>query len=264
MKSVMTGAFAQVAIVFSLCPNWVASAQETKPAFDVASVRRNTVTEPGDAEFQAEAGRLTVINNPIFGVIVNAYGISRNQLAGVPDWVRSERYNIEAQGPASAGRKEIMQMLQSLLAERFAMKAHFETREAPAYTLALAGGGHKLSLLSTEDCVPRAQPGAESNPNVCGSNNVSSAGGWNATRISMPGVVGSLSAILRQPVTDQTGIKGAFDIKLRWADDLAGANPDALPSVYTAVRETLGLELKPSRTQIEVLVIEHIERPSAN
>jgi len=252
------------AIISSLFPNCIVFAQEPKPAFDVASIKRNIDTPVGDAQFATEAdGRLIVVNNPISGVIVNAYGITYEQLAEVPGWVRSERYDILARGPASSERKEMMLMLQALLAERFAMKGHFEARENTAYTLTVAKGGHRLRLQGTEDCTPR-RPGVESDPNVCGNNRVSSETGWNATHISMPGIVRSLSAILRQPVIDQTGIKGAFDVQLQWSDDLAAANPNTLPSIYTALRETLGLELKPGRTQTNMLVIDHIERPSPN
>lgn len=242
--------------------------QEVQPAFDVASIKRYAGPPPGEMadynEFLAEAGRLSVINNPVLGVITNAYGISRNQVVGFPDWLTSERYNIDARGPETAVRAEIMLMLRALLAERFAMKAHFETREAPAYTLTVPGGGHKLKLLSGENCVPRSQPGAEGNPNVCGNSLLSSEAGWAATHISMPQAAESLARILRQPVADQTGIKGAFDVRLRWADDLAAANPEGLPSIYTAVRETMGLELKAGKTPVQMLVIDHIERPSAN
>jgi uncharacterized protein (TIGR03435 family) len=259
---------AAFALIF-LVPSRIVFAQDPKPAFEVASIKRYVGAQPGFNRFATEAGgKLSVSNNPILGVIVNAYSIKPNELAEVPDWVRSERYDIEARGPSSSSRKEMMLMLQTLLAERFAMKAHFEVRETSAYTLTIAKGGHKLRMLGTEDCAPRdpTKPGTESDPNVCGNNRVSSEIGWNATHISMAGVVGSLSAILRQPVIDQTGIKGAFDVRLQWSDDLATPDPNglALPSIYTALRETLGLELKPGRTQVNMLVIDHIERPSAN
>jgi len=263
----LTKGMAAFAFLASLFPNCIVFSQEPKPSFEVASIKRYVGTQPGFNRFATEAGgRLTVSNNPISGVIINAYGIKPNELAEVPDWVRSERYDIEARGLASSGRKEMMLMLQTLLAERFAMKAHLEARETSAYILTVAKGGHKLRLLGTEDCVPRdaTKPGGESDPNVCGNNRVSSEVGWNATHISMLGVVGSLSAILREPVIDQTGIKGTFDVRLQWSNDLAAADPNTLPSIYTAVRETLGLEMKPGRTQVNMLVVDHIERPSAN
>jgi uncharacterized protein (TIGR03435 family) len=86
-----------------------------------------------------------------------------------------------------------------------------------------------------------------------------------ATGISMPGVTGALGLLMRGPVIDRTGIKGTFDVNLKWSDDLATADsPDAPPSLRTALRETLGLDLKRGRGPVDVLVIERIELPSAN
>jgi len=102
-------------------------------------------------------------------------------------------------------------------------------------------------------------------PNVCGNNLVSRNNVWRMTHNSMPGVTAVLSRSLGGPVIDRTGIKGTFDLTLRWSDDLAVTdNPDAPPSLITAVRETLGLGLKSGRGPVEVLVIDHIERPTAN
>jgi uncharacterized protein (TIGR03435 family) len=147
------------------------------------------------------------------------------------------------------------------------MKAHIETREMPAYILTVAKGGSKLRLLNPEDCVPfdSTKSDALSVPNVCGNNLVGRNNIWRATHNSMPGVTAVLSRVLRGPVIDRTGIKGTFDVNLQWSDDLAAAdNPDAPPSLITALRETLGLDLKSGRGPAEVLVVEHIERPSEN
>jgi bla regulator protein blaR1 len=254
--------------VASLSPRWIAFAQAPRPAFDVASIKRH-IGETNGVTFAArEGGRLEVVNNPIFNVIDNAYGIRNYQLIGAPDWVSSERYDIEASGPATAGQKEMMLMLQTLLADRFAMKAHFEMREMPAYILTVAKGGSKLHLLGSEDCVPYdgTRPNPETVPNVCGNNLVSRNNVWRGTHISMRGVTGVLSSTLRRPVIDQTGIKGTFDVSLQWTDDLALADKpdDAPPSIYAALKEALGLDLKPGHGPAEVLVIDQIQRPSAN
>jgi uncharacterized protein (TIGR03435 family) len=215
-----------------------------------------------------EGGRLNVVNNPISNVIQNAYGIRNYQLIGAPSWLESDRYDIEARGPATAGRKEMMLMTQTLLADRFAMRAHFETREMPAYILTVAKGGAKLQLIGSEDCVPfdSTKLNPEAVPNVCGNDHLSRDNSWNATHISMRGVTGALSIVMRRPVVDQTGIKGTFDVRLRCSDDLASQDnaPDAPASIYVALRETLGLELKSGRGPAEVLVIDHIERPTGN
>jgi uncharacterized protein (TIGR03435 family) len=256
--------------VAAFMPHWIAFAQAPRPSFDVASIKRNTA-EPNGVTFAAmPGGRLTVVNNPISNVINNAYGIANYQLIGVPDWVQSERYDIEAKGAETSGQRDVMLMVQSLLADRFAMKAHFETRESAAYILTVAKGGSKLHILNPEDCVPHdsTKPDALSVPNVCG-NNLQNLRGqvavWRATHISMRGVTGLLSRVLRGPVIDRTDIKGSFDINLQWTDDLAPTEtPDAPPALSSALRETLGLELKSGRGPVEVLVVEHIERPTSN
>jgi uncharacterized protein (TIGR03435 family) len=255
-------------VIASLSPDWIAFAQAPKPAFDIASIKQHTGQMDGVTFAAREGGRLNVVNNPIFNVIDNAYGISKYQLVGAPDWVESERYDIEARGPATAGKKEMMLMVQALLADRFAMRAHFETREMPAWILTVAKGGPKLHFLGSEDCVPfdSTKPNPEAVPNVCGNDHLSRNNVWEATHISMPGVTGALSVVMHRPVIDQTGIKGTFDVHLQWSDDLTLQDnpPDAPPSIYVALRESLGLELKLGRGPAEVFVIDHIERPTRN
>lgn len=253
--------------VASLSPHWIAFAQAPRPAFDVASIKRNNEEGNGVTFAVRPGGRLTVFNNAMTNVINNAYGIADYQLIGVPDWVKTETYDIEARGKEIASDKDLMLMLQTLLADRFAMKAHFETREMSAYILTVAKGGSKLRILNSQDCVPYdgTKPDARSAPDVCGNNLTFRGNVWRLTHNSMPGVTAVLSRMLRGPVIGRTAIKGTFDLELRWSDDLAAAgNPDALPSLTTAVRETLGLELRSGRGPVEVLVIEHIERPTSN
>jgi bla regulator protein BlaR1 len=268
--STACGAMLVVVAIAAILPHWIVVAQTPRPAFEVASIKRT----PPEVEARNDGvtfaarpgGRLEVVNNPMSNVIQNAYGIAYYQLMGAPDWVTSERYDIEARGAATAGPKQVMLMVQSLLADRFQMKAHFETRQVPAAILTVAKGGAKLQFASPENCVPRdpTKPLA-GQENVCGSNLISRDHVWKATRTSMPGVVGALSRMLARPVIDQTGLKGSFDIKLTWSDDLAGAdNPDGPPSLITALHETLGLDLKSGHGGLEVLVIDHIERPTAN
>jgi len=244
-------------------------AETSRPSFDVASIKRHVADNMEGVDFEARpGGTLHVVNNPVSNLITNAYGIPNYRLYGVPGWADSDRYDIEAKGPVTAGQKEIMLMLQSLLSERFAMKAHFETRDMPAYILTVAKGGPKMQFLSAEDCVPRdtTKPDASNVSNVCGNNLRPRTGGWVANHISMRQAVGLLANVLHRPVIDQTGIKGTFDVHMQWSDDLAPANSegDAPPSFSTALRETLGLELKSGRGPANVLMIDHIERPSGN
>jgi len=254
-----------LAAITSFSARWIAFAQAPQPAFEVASIKRH-IGESNSSSFGPRpGGRLEAVNNTFANVINNAYGISGYQLVGAPNWVNSESYDIEARGPVTAREKDIMLMLQTLLVDRLAMKAHFETREMAAYILSVAKEGAKLHLSETEDCVPRnlTRP-AEPVTNVCG-NSLRNRNGWRATHISMSGVTHLLASALQRPVIDQTGIKGTFDVQMQWSDDLTlPDNPNGPPSLTTALRETLGLEVKSGRGPVEVLVIDHIEKPSAN
>ena len=257
-----------LATAASVMPRWIVFAQTPRPAFDVAAIKRNLAETNGHSmTFAARpGGRLQVVNNATSNLIYNAYGIAPYQLIGAPDWVASERYDIDARGAATATQKEIMLMLQTLLADRFAMKARFETRQMSAYILTVAKAGPKLTFSSPENCVPRdsSKPNPDAT-NLCGNNLLSREAGWKATRISMQGVVGALSMALRHPVIDQTGIKGTFDVSMKWTDDPAQADtPDAPPPLPTALREALGLDVKMGRGAVDVLVIDHIERPTVN
>ena len=257
-----------LATAASVMPRWIVLAQTPRPAFDVASIKRDLAeTEGHGITFAARpGGRLQVVNNATLNLICNAYGIASYQLIGAPDWVTSERYDIEARGAATAGQKEIMLMLQTLIAERFAMKARFETREMPAYILTVAKGGPKVTFSSPEDCVPRdsSRPNPDAT-NLCGNNLLNRVDGWKGTHISMPGVVGALSRALRHPVIDQTGIKGTFNVSMKWSDDPSQADSvDALPPLPIALRQALGLDVKMGRGAVDVFVIQHIERPTVN
>jgi uncharacterized protein (TIGR03435 family) len=106
----------------------------------VASVKRETDVVPG-MTFSARGATVTVVNNELANVIDNAYGIRRYQLVGAPDWVDSDRYNIRAKAAADVTREELMLMVQSLLAERFKLKVHRETREMPIYILKVSKAG---------------------------------------------------------------------------------------------------------------------------
>jgi len=108
----------------------LASAAVAAQTFDVASVKRQTDVVPG-MTFSARGATLTVVNNELANVIDNAYGIRRYQLVGAPEWVDSDRYNIQAKAAGDTTREELMLMARSLLAERFKLKVHRETREMP-------------------------------------------------------------------------------------------------------------------------------------
>ena len=251
-------------------------------AFDVASIKRTPADTGPGGDFSAQpGGRLHVRNNAVTNLITNAYGVPLYAVIGGPNWMRpdgGERYDIEAKAEGEPSREEMMLMLQTLLAERFQFRAHRETRELPAYVLTVARGGAKLTPSKDGGCVDRSPanrntlPPGETRPG-CGNNILSSRGArpghtmWTATRIDMAGVTGALATLFRRPVVDRTGLTGSYDIQLELpplqpATLDGGADPGV--SVFTVLQEELGLRVEEGRGPVEVLVVDRIERPTAN
>lgn len=220
-------------------------------------------------------------------LILIAYGIQDHQLLGVPPWIDSEHYDIQAK---AGGNTTVQQMegplLQDLLRERFKLMLHREMRQLPVYELAVAKGAAKLQSSKDGSCTPYSldsppPPPTQGEPRTpfCGLH--SGVDGLNRTLdgkgVTMTALATNLSrtynSLLGRNVIDRTGLTGTFDIHLTWAMDPLTASADAGaapppdvtgPSIVTALREQLGLKLESARGPVEVLVIDHVERPSAN
>jgi len=268
-----------LAVVAATAVGLQAQAPETRQAFDVASIKRETGVSSGVTFAARAGGTLTVINNPLTNVIDNAYGIRRYQLIGGPDWINSDRYNIQAKATGDATRAEMMAMLQSLLEDRFKLTVHRETRELPIYVLTVAKGGIKLQPAREGGCVNvdpryprRPAPGEKPTPS-CGNNNIT-ASTWNASAIDMASAAAALVGVLGRNVIDRTGITGKYDIHVQWTPDQAPAGVDnagqanalasesAAPPLVTVLEQDLGLKLESTRGPIDVLIIDRVERPS--
>jgi uncharacterized protein (TIGR03435 family) len=253
--------------------------------FEVASVKP-TANAEGQSLLQAVPGRLRMTNLALRRLILNAYAVQDYQLSEDPSWVASEHYDIQA---TTAGTTSVQQMegpmLRDLLAERFKLTLHRETRQLPIYQLVVGKGGVKLQLSKEGSCTPYSvdsppppapTPG-QPNGNFCGLH--LSVDGLNRTLdgkgVALAAVATTLSRTytsnLGRNVIDRTGLTGTFDVHLKWAIDpltspaAPGAAQDlAGPSLPTALQEQLGLRLESTRGPVEVLVIDHIERPSEN
>jgi bla regulator protein BlaR1 len=270
----------------SLVPRWIAFAQaQPRPAFDVVSIKPN-VSGVREVTFAPmSGGRLTVENNPVTNLIQNAYGVRRNQIVGGPGWMDSDRFDIEARAEGSPAKDQLMLMVQTLLEDRFKLKVHRETRELPVFILTAAKSGVKLKPWQEGSCVtidpfnpPTPPPRGEKPPKGCSNDHVFPKGPnteWVATKIDMKELAGALAgAILRRPVIDKTGFTGTFDINLEWTTDQnPAAGPDgtgpastdaAGPSIFTVLQEQLGLKLESAKGPVEVLVVDHLEKPDAN
>ena len=229
------------------------------PGIEVVSVK------PGDPGATAmnnrfSAERFTLINYALMSLIESAYSLREYQILNAPGWLRSERWTLEVKTtePTNTGQK--LQLLQPLLADRFQLKVHRETRMLAVYSLVVAKGGPKLRK-PTEDGPGWSRYGNQ----IIGRK-------YDIARLAR-----DLSGNLNIPVLDKTDLKGIYDIDLMWSSDpgqkdfrdvrdsadIPAPDPNR-PVIFTAIKEQLGLELKAEKGPVEVIVIDHVEKPSPN
>lgn len=279
-----------IPVIVTLTLAWGAAGQQ--PAFGVASVRRNV--DGGSTSFSPRAnGQLVATNTPLRTLILRAYGLHDSQLIDAPEWAAVERFDIDARADAPPRSPDaLMPMLRTLLAERFQLKARTAMRELPAYVLMHARSDRRLGpqirptqadcsagarVMSREELMAIAKEGWP----PCGqvvtiSFLTTSSDGTAGSKIrmrrsgvTMPDFATFLQGQVGRPVVDRTGLEGLFDVEYTYAPQppgpstelAAGAN---LPPIFVALEEQLGLKLESERTQVPVLVVESVERPTAN
>jgi len=241
------------------------------PSFDVISVKPNKTSLGVHGliitEFTADGFRGT--NVPVHTLLLQAYGLHEGESFGEPAWANSEVFDIEAKvaGPDVAAfskldSDQLQAMLRQILAERFGLVAHRETRELPVYAMSVAKGGPKLKEFVFDPAVPASARR--------GGGVQMSMGMIAAHECTIPYFLSMLSRQLGRTVVDRTGLTGNYDFTLRWSPDNSatsaseGAQADTLPSIFTAVQEQLGLKLESTKAPASVLVVDHLERPSQN
>jgi uncharacterized protein (TIGR03435 family) len=234
------------------------SASAQTPTFEVASIKPNR-SLGGMSSIRFSKGRVSMENVSLKKVMLNAYGIpdDREYALDGPGWLATERFDIDATFPPDSPIAQVRQMIQTMLAARFKMALHKETRQLPVYSLMIAKGG--LKIHPVEDGQGKTSNGP---------------GRMEATKISMQKLSNLLSRLLSLPVTDATGVTGVFDFTLQWSPDeppksaptdTSEAAASAGPSIFSALQEQLGLKLTSEKAPVEVLVIDSIQKtPTAN
>jgi uncharacterized protein (TIGR03435 family) len=250
------------------------TAAVSAPVFDVAAIRQNNsdhtarshiFSSPYDGQFKA-------INVPLKMLLQFAFDLPESRILNAPAWVDTTKFDIQAKADSSLddrmrglssdqGKVQKRQMLQALLADRFHLKAHQETRELPVYVLVVAKGG------------PRFLPSKTSGTTIDGGHGrIRVQGSDNTIKL----LAEQLANQLGRPVIDQTGIQGRFDLTLQWTpDELAAPGHTGTdvgtsaadysgPSIFTAIQEQLGLKLESQKGPVQVLVIDKVEMPSEN
>jgi uncharacterized protein (TIGR03435 family) len=268
---------------------WIRSAPEARrpsqsaSTFEVASVKRSAPDARGMMVSGPAPSGFRTINAPLSTIIQYAYGIADYQLVHAPAWVRSERFDITAKYPEGDDRSRVPEMVQALLAGRFALKTHKEVRAGPIFELVTVRDDRRLGpqLRRTEiDCVAFYASLKESGKaNVVGPDGrptcmmIASNQFIRASGRTMEILAANLARQLGRRVVDRTGLTGDFDFDLEWSPDIDPARAPAPPaaavpqpsldvSIYTALREQLGLELKTATGPIDVIVIDSVMPPT--
>ena len=224
-------------------------------------------------------------NAPYAGHIIP---LPASQIVGGPPWIHAEGWDIVTKS-LPADSKQYLQIWQTLLADRFKLRLHRETRELPIYVLSAAENGFKLPAPGNLGCVsfpagtkPHQVPGKVDCGYISGPGSMFAGAaelGMRGRKLHMADLIAELAVILDRPISDHTGFTNEFDVDLNFAPDRAlqgfgfgpgdplAARPPAdpnLPNIFAALEQQLGLKLAPAKGPVEVLVIDHAERPTAN
>jgi len=239
-------------------------ADDANPTFEVATIRSSRPDE-GRMIVSMNGRRFSTINVSLIDLIRYAYDLNVSQILRAPDWAESDKYDITAEpdGEGEPSDKQWKLMCQKLLADRFSLNIHHDKKELSAYVLSVAKSGPKLT---------KSEQDSKALPSIL----MQGLGAVSFKNAEMSDLAGYLQQlVLDRPTVDQTGILGKWDFALKWTPDSAqfaslGAripeadSPDAPPNLYTAIQEQLGLRLSSDKALTEVLVIDHVQKPSAN
>jgi bla regulator protein blaR1 len=272
-------------IVFGLLQatrTWAQAVGETSkelPTFEVATVKPST---PDGMMVMTKftPDGIQIRNAPLILIIRQATGLlnsNDDQVIGVPSWVKTEKYDIQAKVSESDVPKldrlshmERNEMMRSVLVDRFSFASHREIRELPVYELVVAKGGPKLKEAAPGDTYAGGlkDDQGQSSPGMMRVGR----GTVDCQAIPITSLMEILTQLSGRTVVDKTGLTGKYDIKLRWSSEDSHPNPDAggagteAPFVdfFTAIQEQLGLKLIPAKGPVNALVVDHIEKPSDN
>jgi uncharacterized protein (TIGR03435 family) len=248
-------------------------AADAKPGFDVVTVKPSPPGRPGK-NIGFDGHRFLFRGANLDDMIALGYGLHTKQIVGAPDWAGKDLFDVEGTPdvPGMPNQKQMQSLLQNLLADRFQLKFHNEKRDLAVYVITVAPGGPKLTQTTA----------APNDPSGMGFGGVGGGQGVTAVgrNLTMPDfAMWFQSGVTDRPVVDQTGIKGRYDFRLKWTPDdsqfaqFGGSGfhapppsdaADAPPNLYTAIQEQLGLKIDATKAPDDVMVIDHVDKPSPN
>jgi len=244
--------------------------------FDVVSIKPNTAG-PGTGGMRTlPDGTFMMTNQPIRSIILSASPVPVREVAVLPDWVNTDRYDITAKSPAGSTREQQAEMMRNMIVERMKVVGHIEEQDRTTFALVVARSDGRLGpqlTRSTLDCAPRAspdgppqtRPSRDEMQNRCGM--AMGRGTIVSGGVTMDTLVRSISGLAGGLVNNRTGLEGWYAVTLRFAPPGLAVDPsstDDAPQFVTALQEQLGLKLEPQKSRVPVFVVDHIERPTPN
>jgi uncharacterized protein (TIGR03435 family) len=241
-------------------------AANADPSFEVATIKPSKPDDQRKA-FIVQGNRFQIINQPLTQMISFAFDVQEKQVIGLPDWADTDRFDMDGKpdGEGAPNGKQWKTMIQKLLADRFQLKFHKDKKELSVYVLSVSKTGQKMTK---DDSAPNGLPALFFQGGL---------GKLNVRNALMTDFTGLMqSAVLDRPVLDQTGLAGRWDFTLNWTPDESQfkgmgvtvppptESADAPPNLYTAIQEQIGLKLEATKAPADVMVIDHVEKPSAN
>jgi uncharacterized protein (TIGR03435 family) len=241
-------------------------APDANPGIEVATVKPSDPNKPGKL-FSIHGRHVFTINTTMNDLVTFAYGLHVKQIVGAPDWFATQKYDVDAI-PDVEGQPDTKQfkiIFQKVLTERFMLKFHRDKKELAVYAITVSKTGPKLTKSERKP----------SDPNDFMFHKLGGLRVGNATMVDF--AEGMQGAVMDKPVVDQTGLTDRYDFTLDWTPDDSqfsafgprpptppSDDPNAPPSLYTAMQEQLGLRLEPTKAMADVIVIDHVEKPSEN
>ena len=229
--------------------------KDAKPAFEVAAIKLTAPGEQGQG-FQTRGTHVLLKRESVGSMLMFAYGVHRRQIVDAPAWLFDDDYDVDGV-PDQEGEpslKQMQGMVARLLTDRFGVKFHEEKRDLSYYALRIVAGGPKLVLSARQDGQ--------------GDDSGSYGGGVvvkKFTNDSMTDFTLVMQYFADRPVVNETALEGKYDFELKWApDDLKATENSGAPGLFTAVKEQLGLRLDAAKGPVRVLVVDNVQRPSAN
>jgi uncharacterized protein (TIGR03435 family) len=242
------------------------SQQPTQLRFDVASIKERDPNVPlGLVGMNVLPGRLTNRCATLNSLLFYAYRLTfSSPVQGLPDWASTpcssfstaNTYEFQATMPPDTTDAQARQMMQTFLADRFKLSVHRETKIMPVYALVIGSGGFKLKPTDPKNDPPRERGSIRCPPEDRGCRNLVMGS------VPVSEFASALGVTAGRPVIDKTGLTGTYYLDLTWAGDTAPSSP--LPSLPTALKERFGLELRPESGPVDILVIDHVEKPTPN